>query len=478
MPELVLFALAAWLGGLVATVTVLLWQRAQPAPSPPRPRMRRAHPTRVPGTARKVPGTAQEVSGTTQEVPGTAQEVPGTARKVPGTARKVPGTGEKDSEESLDDASPLVLMHQGWDAEAVLRQLEVSSPQVQSLYLELGYSLTDERRCQELLDEMRHSIQVEIPDIGTFRKTLLTLTQQARDGKASTPKVLQEARRRRLQDPLLRAALGVLDDESALLETLNRDPVMEALPFVEQIPIYRDGKVSWRTPVELKILRKRPRDPGHLIDLLSRLHRQVRDSELRRPPTLREGIFDAIARVERDLRRPNAYLPTALRALLGRIEEWLHQAGPQADPEQRHRLDTFLRRLIEVRHCFDNAVGMRLSADHRQELLRRLAPYHRTTLELADHYLHAPWLQRPLLSSWLIHNLLSAELVTVPHSQRQDRGTAGGVLAMICRETADGHYDGDETRRRLHQLEARGFYVHSLVFALLRLPVERQHGVR
>ena len=381
---------------------------------------------------------------------------------------------------------PLVLIQPGWDADAVLRQLEASSPQIQSLYLELGYSLTDEQRCQEILDAMRQQIRTEIPDLHVFRDTLTRLIAQAEKSGANTPPALRQARQRKLLDPLLRASLDVLDDEAALLRVLNRNPVMEALPFVEQIPIYRDGKVSWRTPVELKILRKRPRDPGEIIDLLSELHRRVRSSELRRPPPLQNAVLDAIARVERDLRRPNAYLPTSLRALVGRVEDWLHKVGRNVDPERRQRLDAFLRQLVEVRHCVDCAVAMELPTQRLGELQQRLGPYHRTALELADHYLHAHWLQRPLLGSWLIHNLLSAELATIAMQERLDRSSVGGVLAMICRETRDGHYDGIETMRRLHQLEARGFYVHSLVFALLRLPMQsgsaepRQvvHGVR
>lgn len=515
MPEIIWVGLAAWLGGLVGASWVLLWHRLRPGEKilqpPTIPPVPLAAAPRLPFTEsspelpapRSIPLNATlpspenansavtvnnaTVNNATVDTATVNDAAVDTTTASPIPTRETVGTTlptdfpqppEQDDGREEDNDRPFVLIHQEWNAAAVLRQLESSSPQVQSLYLEMGYSLSDERRCDELLHEIRLQIEAEIPDFESFRKTLKKLTEQAREGSSNTPPALREARQLRLEDPLLRAALAVIDDEDALLQVLNRNPVMEALPFVEQIPIYRDGKVSWRTPVELKILRKRPRDSSQLVDLLSELHRRVRASELRRPIAAKEAVLDAVERVERDLKRPNAYLPTSLRTLLGRVDDWLHKVGSKDDPERRQRLDIFLRQLVEVRHCFENAVDLRLSATRRKQLIEALGSYHRTTLELADHYLRAAWLQRPLLSSWLIHNLLSAELVTVPHDARLDRASPGGVLAMICRETADGHYDGDETMHRLHQLEERGFYVHSLVFALLRLPLGRQQRVR
>lgn len=506
MPEFMWVGLAAWIGGIVGASAVLLSRRRttdeEPSvASPPHPPVPLAGAPQRPfdileeamalagNSPRPHPSPAPPpVAPPTREGAAAEDETGHEASAVEGedvakavAKDKVEGEDGQTtpvSAEAAEDDTPLVLIHREWSAAAVLRQLEANSPQIQSLYLEMGFSLADERQCAEMLQDIRQQIRAEIPQLDAFRQTLNKLTEQARDGSPNTPPVLQEARRQKLQDPLLRSALRVLDDEVALLDVLNRNPVMEALPFIEQIPIYRDGKVSWRTPVELKILRKRPADPGRLLDTLSELHRRVRASELRRPEALREAVLDAIGRVERDLRRPNAYLPTSLRALLARVDDWLFRKGTKDNEQRRQRLEVFLRQLVEVRHCFDNALAMDPAANRRRRLVERLTPYRRSTLELANYYLHASWLQRPLISSWLIHNLLSAELVTVPHPQRRDRQAAGGVLAMICRETADGHYDARETMRRLHQLEERGFYVHSLVFALLRLPIGKRQGVR
>lgn len=388
-------------------------------------------------------------------------------------ARTAPPATASSSTTPSATASPAaprswVLVAEDFDAVAAARALVESSPEIRSLYRELGFSLSLERRCAELLAAACAQIRAEIPDFALFRETLDQVVARCAAPDPATDPAVVDAYRSRRDDPLLREVVDLGGDAGAVLAALNRDPVHQALPFIELLPLHHAGRVIWRSPSELRVLRKRPADDRRFSELLRELDQVVRAAGIVRDETRRRRLLDAVARAERDLQRPDAYLPAALEALTERLEEWLGRAD-HANAPRRRQLEELLRAIVEVRHCHANALELAPSPARRGELLERLAPYRRAAVEHGDVYVRSPWMHRGVLTHHVLHNLLTGELVEHGVAARADLATAGGVLARICAETASGHFDGAETARRLRRQEDHGLYVHSLVYALLRL---------
>lgn len=347
-----------------------------------------------------------------------------------------------------------------WEGEAALRRHLEQEPETRALYRELGYDLDLEWRCAELLAELEGLVRTEIPDPERFRAAL---DRVAADLDAPADPALAAAREEAREHPLLQAVLAARDDPDRVRALLDRDPVGETLPFVERIPILRGEEVIWRTPVEIDAMRKRPRDPDRFARILNRLDRLVRGAALERRDSDRRAALDAIARAGRDLRRERFHTPTSIQALRARLGDWLERS-PLADaPARRRELDALLQGALALRHHHPHD---RLPATGLGEApLRALRDAARG---LADRYLRRTWWRCRPLDGLLLHNLLVSELAAYPLRRRRRPATPGGVLALVCAETAAGRFDGEETARRLHALEDRGVYVHSLVFALLR----------
>jgi hypothetical protein len=78
-------------------------------------------------------------------------------------------------------------------------------------------------------------------------------------------------------------------------------------------------------------------------------------------------------------------------------------------------------------------------------------------------------MQTPWLTSFALANLLDAELSALPDEERRHPSPRAAALRWVRDEVASSHFDGEETIRRLRQQEERELYVHSLVYALLRM---------
>jgi hypothetical protein len=255
--------------------------------------------------------------------------------------------------------------------------------------------------------------------------------------------------------------LAVRADRAAVLAVLDRAPVEEALPFVEQIPLVRGGEVTWRTPVELALLRKRPADPVRFERLLEELERLVRGARLARREKARTELTEAIARVRRDARRDGAYMPTSLQALEPALLDWLLRAEAPATLRKREQLEELLAGLLRARRDLAQAALI-----ERGLIEAVLIESVRAQAQL---YASSPWVQAPELTGQVLTNLLDAELALLPPASPATLADSAAVLRRVRGEVASGHYDGEETARRLRQQEEHGIYVHSLVYALLRV---------
>lgn len=341
-----------------------------------------------------------------------------------------------------------------WDEEAALRETVDATPELRALYGRLGYLPEVEREAERIVGEIKGLVRAEIPDFAAFGAALSEVEAQLATGSEEDA---ERPRFRRENEALLRAVLAVRGDEEAVLRLLNEDPVDQLLPLVEQIPMVRNGEVIWRTPMELTLVRKRPSNPARFERLLDELDFLVRSARLRRRPTAREAVLAAIVRLRRDTARENAYLPTPMQALAAEVDGWLHRSQEPAVRRRREELDVLLRGLLRLRHDLEAGVG------------GDLRDFRETSRAQAQLYAGQPWMQTPWLTTFALASLLDTELALLPAKERAQPTSPAGVLRLVRDEVASRHYDSDETIRRLRQQEERGLFVHSLVYALLRM---------
>ncbi len=355
-----------------------------------------------------------------------------------------------------------------WDEAADLRRLVDGTPELHALYEKIGYPPGVEREAERLAADLAALIHAEVPDWEAFDVALSDAEAQL--GLPDTGQ-----RYRSEDEELLREVLQARTDRDEVLRLLNRDPVRRLLPFVEQLPLVRNGEVVWRTPMEMTLIRKRPTDSEAFQRRLEELERLVRTAPLRRKPPARESVLAALSRLRRDLSRPNAYLPTPIQALSAALDEWLHRAHEPALRRRREELDDLLLGMIQVRHIHKNGGE---GGEGPREAARRLAQL----------YAGQPWMHTPWLTTRALTILLDAELALLPEGEGEEPGSPAApaaVIRLVRNEVTSQHYDSDETIRRLRQQEEKGFYVHSLVYALLRMnrlptgaPEEPPSGLR
>jgi hypothetical protein len=325
------------------------------------------------------------------------------------------------------------------DEAAELRKTVDGSADLRNLYARVGFPPEVERDARRILDGLENLVKTEIPDFDAFRSAV----SQAEKG-------LPEGRFLAEDVELLRDVARAGDDRDEVIRRLDRAPVRRLLPVVERIPLVRNGERIWRTPVELSLIRKRPADPAAFEKLLDDLDRLVRAGRPARAEPLRADVIEAVTRVRRDARRENAYMPTSLKALEAAVEAWLSKAPPEAR-RRREELDALLLDLLRVRRGA-------MDSD-----LREAARAH------AKRYADSPWMHTPWLTAYALTNLLDAELAALPEEERKQPSPRAAALRWVRDEVASSHFDGEETIRRLRQQEERELFVHSLVFALLRI---------
>ncbi|HEV2854766.1 MAG TPA: hypothetical protein VHC97_18375 [Thermoanaerobaculia bacterium] len=326
------------------------------------------------------------------------------------------------------------------DEAAELRRTITGSAELRGLYARLGFPPDVEEDCRRILDGLEGFVRTEIPDFDAFRAALSEAIE-AQQGLAEGRFLTEEAE-------LLREVAQAGENRDELIRLLDRAPVRRLLPVVERIPQVRNGERVWRTPVELSLLRKRPADPAAFEKLLDELDRLVRAGRPPRAEPLRADVLEALARVRRDARRENAYMPTSLKALEAAVDAWLLKAPPEAR-RRREELDALLLGMLRVRR------GAGPREDARAQ---------------AKRYADSPWMHTPWITAYALTNLLDAELSSLPAEERgPSPSPRAATLRWVRDEVASSHFDGEETIRRLRQQEERELFVHSLVYALLRM---------
>ncbi len=348
---------------------------------------------------------------------------------------------------------PLPAPPEPVDEAAELRRTVDASAELRGLYAKLGFPPDVEEDCRRILDGLEGLVRTEIPDFAAFRAAV-TEAQKGLAGDTEVRFLTEEVE-------LLHEIAQAGEDRDEVIRLLDRAPVRRLLPVVERIPQVRNGERIWRTPVELSLLRKRPADPAAFEKLLDELDRLVRAGRPPRAEPLRADVTEALARVRRDARRENAYMPTSLKALEAAVEAWLLKAPPEAR-RRREELDALLLGMLRVRR-----------GDESKEAARAQA----------KRYADSPWMHNPWITAYALTNLLDAELAALPAEERGQLPSSGAssgapssqaspraaTLRWVRDEVASSHFDGEETIRRLRQQEEGELFVHSLVYALLRM---------
>lgn len=350
-----------------------------------------------------------------------------------------------------------------WQSQAELERLVDRQPELEALLVDLGFQQALERRFAGVLSRLRATARVEIPDPDAFFDALERAEGQLAEPTGAEPEALRLERLEKRQHPLLQQVLRADRDLGKILHLLGEEPIDSRLPFIEEIPFHRDGEVIWRTPIDLAVVRKTPRDPERFAALLGELRQAVETASVERPAQATDDLLDAIARARRAARRPDVYLPTVITGLEAEVSAWL-DAVPDQARARRDRLFELLRRVLELRARY----GLESPLDVPALRADALRDFKRSMLQAVQLYLGEPWMRQPWLTAHLLAGLLTAELAELPPTASPQGPRP--ALERVHREAASGLYDGEESIHRLHRLEERGIAVHSLVYALLRSP--------
>lgn len=333
-----------------------------------------------------------------------------------------------------------------------LHELIESQTELQTLYDKLGYSVRLDQESRRIVADLKATIRTEVPDFPAFLRGL-------EDAKAQINLQVSaslDSTDRSNDHDLLNAVLAAGGDQARILELLNRNPVYEQLPFVEQIPIHKNGEIIWRTPLEHTLIRKRPTDPARFAELLNQLESMFKDARTLQAKQLQREVVEVIARTRRDLQKQTAYLATPLQALEKKVADYIQNAPSAASQIKIKQLDALLRELIGVEHRYNQGLS-----DESQ-----VASFKQAAQHLAKTYLDLTWAQTSWLSMRVLAMLINAEVAELPKDSKSATALA---LKAVRDEVALGSYDCEETIRRLQQQEERGLFVNSLVYPLLRL---------
>jgi hypothetical protein len=263
---------------------------------------------------------------------------------------------------------------------------------------------------------------------------------------------------------LLSAVLAASEDQAQVSELLNRDPINEQLPFIEQLPVFKNGVTVWRTPLEHSLIRKRPYDPERFVTLLDQLETLFNDAKHPQNRQLHEELLESIARVRRDLAKENAYMPTALQALEAKVVDYMAHSRNAASQAKKDQLDGVLEGLLKVRYEF-TVISIQPEFAERSEFVT----IRQNIQQQAKKYIEANWMYTPWLTTRTLAILLDCELAVFSEDDRLTANTPAGVLKIVRDEIEQDSYDADESVRRLQYQETRGLYINSLIYPLLRM---------
>jgi hypothetical protein len=311
------------------------------------------------------------------------------------------------------------------------------TPDLRDLLIGLGYDGPVQATAEGLMKELNSSIRAEVTDFAALQKAVATAMTK-REGLPENVSAFLRS-------------LAEAPDHESILRLLNADPVHDQVPYIEQVPVLKRGVVTWQSPVQHTLIRKRPADIDQFRRTLTQFETLFFDSHPARSEQARIAVLDAVTRLRREVEREKAYLPTPMQALEARLTDYAGSIKPKVGESMR-MLFAILDRLVELRNRMEETgIGD--------------AP---AVAEQTVRYLSTPRVQTPGLTSYILSLLLDSRITA---TTRRVSKASLRAMDLIRAEVAGGNYDGEETARRLRQLEPEGFLAPSLVFPLLQLPV-------
>ena len=314
-------------------------------------------------------------------------------------------------------------------------------PNVAALLSDLGHDPSLRERAESILAEMCTLVSAEIPDFSEFRTAVMAAANQTRPF---------EVKNRDLLDAVVRAG----KDEQAVLVLLNFDPVHSQLPFVEQMPMERNGSTVWVTPIEHSHIQKRATDTARFEELIQSLRKLYEEPHPAHREQPRLSILDALQRLKRELKRDKCYLPAAIQLLEARVAIFEAEA---IHPEALTCAEALRELLLGCERIQTDCHRWWIDKASKAALRREAA-------EMSALYLDKPALQRRWLTSQILGTLLAAA-----HLDVRWRPGVSQLVVLLRNELQTGSYDPLEIAARVRKLETRGLYISSLAFPLLQL---------
>jgi hypothetical protein len=315
---------------------------------------------------------------------------------------------------------------------------------VGELLSSFGHDPAADRETARLMDALLGGICAEIIDFEALKKAVRVAISRQGEVPEKTSSFLN--------------VLAMAATEESATAALNADPVHDQVPFVEQIPVLKNGAITWQSPVHHSLIRRRAADPLLFRSTLAELEKLFGTPHPARAEAARLSVLEAIERLRRELDRDTSYLPTPLQYLEAKLADYRTSS-------LKPKAQEWMQILLSV---LDGVVVLRNELETRGRFeVRALA-------EQGVRYVAAPRIHTPGLTSYILTLLLDKRLETVTRRMSRSHLKA---MDLIRVEVMGGSYDAAETADRLRRLEKLGFHIPSVVYSLLRLaePVKIVH---
>ncbi len=347
-----------------------------------------------------------------------------------------------------------------WDGDEELRKLIGNNDELSAIYRKLGYSVYVDQESHRILNQLKSLIGIEIVD----------------PTPSGFGRLLYDARNVRF---------------SQLRESEQRD-FLAPTKAGKRARVCQNKQAKLENPEKLKAFFNRHPHAVRAISLLLLDELDKLFTKARSPLSAgdRESLLSAVSRVRDDIKDGRGDSASALQAFERTREECL---GRRRFGRGCHE-DTTHERKAQLDELLSNSLWVREIRGQDD------SNWHKDAAKQAKTYLDSTWMHTQWLTARFLTDLLDVELAPLireaksvgefnlmlmsiiwrvpPLSyywrfkvarERARLARLAQLLGQVRDEADSGNYDAQEIAGRLRRYETEGLYVHSLVYALLRL---------
>ena len=347
-----------------------------------------------------------------------------------------------------------------WDGDEELRKLIGNNDELSAIYRKLGYSVYVDQESQRILNQLKSLIGIEIVD----------------PTPSGFGRLLYDARNVRL---------------SQLRESEQRD-FLASQKAGKRARVCQNKQAKQANPEKLKAFFNHHPHAVRAISLLlldeldilfTKAHSPLRAGD-------RESLLSAVSRVRDDVKDGRGNSASALQSFEWTREECL---GRRRFGRGCHG-DTTHERKAQLDELPSNSLWVHEIRGQDD------SNWHKDAAKQAKTYLDSTWMHTPWLTARFLTDLLDVELAPLNREaksvgefdlmlmsiiwrvpplsyywrfkvarERARLARLARLLGQVRDEVDSGNYDAQEIAGRLRRYESEGLYVHSLVYALLRL---------